>query len=377
MITVLLLNDLSREPSRQLIKGISRYDNKRGGWRYYQVPPAIRDDQSHIEKIVTMVRDLKIDAIFGQWMGINVEIAKSLDIPIVLYQRSDTIEGFALVKCDNEAVGEMAADYLSKYKSISLACCGFKNVVWSAERMKAFKERLGNPQIPELNVSDDERDWQEMIEWLKTLPKPTGVFCCNDVCAKMLIYAAISSGLKIPEEVSVLGVDDDSFICNITFPSISTIKLDFEGIGYTVGEYLSNAIDKGNWDQRIIRHYPVKIVERSSTIPLQSEDKYVNQVISFFKEHYAEDIDIQDAIRGIPLSRRSIEKRFRKIYGDRTMNRILTEMRIERMKELLEKTQFPIFNIALMAGFKDNTNINRVFRSFVGYSPKEYREIHR
>ena len=95
------------------------------------------------------------------------------------------------------------------------------------------------------------------------------------------------------------------------------------------------------------------------------------------KTHFTEDIGVSDIIREIPLSRRSVELHFRKVYGERTIYRVLLEMRVEKMKELLVRTDLPVFNVALMSGFKDNTNINRVFRSIVGYSPKEYRETHR
>lgn len=99
--------------------------------------------------------------------------------------------------------------------------------------------------------------------------------------------------------------------------------------------------------------------------------------MDFMKKHFTEDIGVNDIIRDIPLSRRSVEMRFKNAYGDKTMHRVLLEMRVERMKELLVRTDLPIFNIALMAGFKDNTNINRAFRNIVGYSPKEFRETHR
>lgn len=377
MINVLLLGDLSREPARLLVKGLSRFSNSRGGWRFYQVPPAIRDSPCHISKIVSMVHDLEIDAIFGQWKGIDVSIAKQLGIPVVLYQRREMVTGFPIVHCDNDAVGKMAAGFFLRYADMHLTFCGFKGVVWSDERIRAYQASAGDRIIPGFYSDDSGEDWMAMRDWLQKLPKPAGIFCCNDVNAKMLIEVCISSGLRIPEDVSVLGVDNDSFTCNITSPTISTIELEFERVGYRIGQYINDKLNIGDGDSGILFHSPAGIVERESTPRLQTSDEYVKRVMDFMKKHFTEDIGVNDIIRDIPLSRRSVEMRFKNAYGDKTMHRVLLEMRVERMKELLVRTDLPIFNIALMAGFKDNTNINRVFRNIVGYSPKEYRETHR
>lgn len=377
MIKVLLLSDLSREPARLLIKGISRFTNSRGGWRFYQVPPAIRDNPRHIAKIVNLVHDMDIDAIFGQWKGIDVSIARRLGIPIVLYQRMEMIKGFPIVHCDNDAVGKMAADFFMRYGNMHLTFCGFKGVVWSDERIRAYIASVGEGIVPGFYANDNGEDWMAMRDWLLNLPKPVGIFCCNDVNAKMLIEVCISNGLRIPEDVSVLGVDNDSFTCNITSPTISTIELDFERIGYQVGQYINDSLETGKRNSNIILHNPVGIVERESTPSLQISDEYVKKIVDYMKTHFTEDIGVSDIIRDIPLSRRSVELHFRKVYGERTIYRVLLEMRVEKMKELLVRTDLPVFNAALMSGFKDNTNINRVFRSIVGYSPKEYRETHR
>ena len=377
MIKLLLLNDLSREPVRKLIKGISRYQNDRGGWRFHHVPDIIRDKTDHIEQIVKMVRDLEIDAIFGQWKGLDITVAKSLGIPIVLYQRDERGHGFPIVKCGNDAVGKMAADFFKRYDDLHFSCCGFRGIVWSAERIEAFSEEIGERLVPGITISDNGEDWEALGNWLLSLPKPTGIFCCNDMNAKTLVDTCNSLGLKVPEEISVLGVDDDTFLCNITSPSISTIQLDFEGIGYRVGKFISDAVRSGICEEQLILHYPIRIVERDSTTRLQNADINIEKVIDYMDRHFSEGIGISDAIRDIPLSRRSVEQRFVQIFKGKTMHRYLMELKVEKMKELLVKTDLPIFNIALMSGFRENANINRAFRSIAGCSPKEYRQIYK
>ena len=118
-------------------------------------------------------------------------------------------------------------------------------------------------------------------------------------------------------------------------------------------------------------------MERDSTTRLQNADINIEKVIDYMDRHFSEGIGISDAIRDIPLSRRSVEQRFVQIFKGKTMHRYLMELKVEKMKELLVKTDLPIFNIALMSGFRENANINRAFRSIAGCSPKEYRQIYK
>lgn len=377
MINILLLNDLSREPARQLVTGISRFGNSQGGWRFYQVPQEVYSKVDYMSNVISMVKNLDIDAIFGQWHGIDVDRVKKLGIPIFLYQRQEKILDFPIVRCDNEAVGKMAADHLMGLGIENITFCGINGVVWSRERLDAFRASIGDTMLEEFLSNDENTDWLSLRDWLEDLPKPVAIFACNDMMAKTLIEVCLSSGLKVPQEVAVLGVDDDSFICNITTPTISTVKLDFEGIGYKVGSKIERAILCGEYEEDVILHEPVRIIERESTPPLQIKDPYVRKVLDYLQKHYTEDISISDAIRDIPLSRRSIEIRFRKEMSGKTMLHTLTDLRIEKMKTLLEQTDEPVFNAAILSGFNESTNINRVFKASTGYAPREYRLIHK
>lgn len=377
MINILLLNDLSREPARQLVTGISRFGNSQGGWRFYHVPQEVYSKVDYMSNVISMVKNLDIDAIFGLWHGIDVDRAKKLGIPIFLYQRQEKIMDFPIVRCDNEAVGKMAADHLMGLGIENITFCGINGVVWSRERLDAFRASIGDTMLEEFLSNDEDTDWLSLRDWLEDLPKPVAIFACNDVMAKTLIEVCLSSGLKVPQEVAVLGVDDDSFICNITTPTISTVKLDFEGIGYKVGSKIERAILCGEYEEDVILHEPVRIIERESTPPLQIKDPYVRKVLDYLQKHYTEDISISDAIRDIPLSRRSIEIRFRKEMSGKTMLHTLTDLRIEKMKTLLEQTDEQVFNAAILSGFNESTNINRVFKASTGYAPREYRLIHK
>lgn len=377
MINILLLNDLSREPARQLVTGISRFGNSQGGWRFYQVPQEVYSKVDYMSNVISMVKNLDIDAIFGQWHGIDVDRVKKLGIPIFLYQRQEKILDFPIVRCDNEAVGKMAADHLMSLGIENITFCGINGVVWSRERLDAFRASIGDTMLEEFLSNDENTDWLSLRDWLEDLPKPVAIFACNDMMAKTLIEVCLSSGLKVPQEVAVLGVDDDSFICNITTPTISTVKLDFEGIGYKVGSKIERAILCGEYEEDVILHEPVRIIERESTPPLQIKDPYVRKVLDYLQKHYTEDISISDAIRDIPLSRRSIEIRFRKEMSGKTMLHTLTDLRIEKMKTLLEQTDEQVFNAAILSGFNESTNINRVFKASTGYAPREYRLIHK
>lgn len=377
MKKILFLSDLSREPDRQTIRGITRFMEKSGFWVPYHIPPFMRNDRTYVEDIVNRAKSLAVDAIFGSWPVVENGGKVDLDIPIVLKPGKTRVKGFSEFCSDSEAIGRMAAEFFADLGLKNVSTSGMHGMVWSAEREYFFRKNAKGNCCRGIRFSYSQTDYEKVSSWLKRLPKPVGIFCCNDVNASMLTEICIGSGIRIPEDVSILGVDDDEFLCNITSPSISSIKLDYEDAGYRIASRLAANADSGSKENFTIINKPVGIVERKSTLPRTVRDPYVRSIIEFMEAHFCEGIGIKEAIASIPLSRRSIEIRFKKEMGSITMLKYLTEIKLNRMKELLLATDATVLDIAIESGFSESENIYRIFHKIVGCTPIEFRNAKR
>lgn len=378
MRKILLLSDLSREPDRLLIQGLTKYGSKDGKWLIYPVSPFFREDPALTGAIVEKARNLEVDAIFGMWPVVEKGKNKlGLDIPVVLKPKNCPVTGFSSLSSDNRKVGMMAADFFRRAGLQNVTTSGMKGMLWSKERICSFKASCSGDLCPGILFDPSQVDYDKVSRWLLKLPKPVGVFACNDVNASIIIEVCQNLNLRIPEDIAVLGVDDDSFLCNVSSPTISSIRLDYEKSGYRLGQILDEKINSGDKSLFKIVHDPVCIVERESTPSISINDQYVRRIVEYMDAHFTEKIGIKEAIADIPLSRRSIEIRFKNEFGDRTMLDYLTGLRIERLKHLLESTDMTLLSAATSAGFSEIENIYRIFKKNVGCTPSEYRQVHR
>lgn len=336
----------------------------------------MRYDSSRIEDIVVRAKSLNADAIFGAWPVVEDGKPIDLDIPVVLKPSRQRVSGFSEFRSDSDAIGKMAAEFFERLGFTNLSFSGMAGAVWSAERINCFKKYSKCAVLDGIRFSDAQVDYDKISAWLKKLPKPVGIFCCNDLNASMLIEICIGNGIRIPEEVAVLGVDDDEFLCNITSPSISSIRLDYEMAGYELASKLTEQIEAGTKGVFVFTHNPVCIVERNSTPAREARDKYVREVVSYMEAHFREGIGVRDAIASIPLSRRSIELRFKKEYGSITMIEYLTKLKLECLKHILATSFLSLPDAAAQSGFSEGENIYRLFKDKVGCTPAEYRASH-
>lgn len=376
MKKILLLSDFAREPDRQTIRGITSYSENGESFSMHSVPTSVRSDPSEIRNILNLAKKLEVDAIFGTWPAIEGKKDPAIGVPIILKPYKQRVSGFPAFYSDSEKIGQMAADFFDSIGYTNLSFSGTPSRIWSTERRRHFKKNAHGTFFKGLQFSDAQMDYKKIVSWLNNLPKPVGILCCNDVNANMLADICVSEGIRIPEEVAILGIDDDEFLCNITTPSISSIRLDYEKAGYELAGKIVAASKRADRKCDDVRHSPLCIVERGSTPKKVFRDCYIQRIIDFMQKHYAEGISIKDAIADIPLSRRSIEIRFRKEFGSTTMLDYLTKIKVDRMEELLLTTDRPIFDIAIESGFSESENIYRTFRKNVGCTPMEFRKSH-
>lgn len=375
MIKVILLIDCASEFDRKLLRGMVRYSKENGSWLFYRIPSDLRIGEGREEWALEWAKKWKADAIIGRWDESKSHLLENYKIPVVLQNNISRSDVHSNLTGDYEGTGRLAAHYFKKKLYTNYAYFGVRDVIWSEERGKGFKDEVeannGNfYSYAEEPVTGDDR--RSIILWLKSLPEHTALFCCDDAHALLITETCRMIGRHIPEDIAVLGVDDDDLLCEISDPPISSIQLDVESGGYTVCKYLHQHIlskSKGVFNVNILA---LGIRERASTLVHNVRDEYVRQILNYIDNFYNIDLEMDDILKLVPLSRRSIETRFKKSTG-MTIYQYLLSVRVEHLAYLLSTTSRPLADLAYEVGFRDFGNVSRTFRKFKGCTPQEFR----
>jgi hypothetical protein len=374
MIRILLLIDYSSEFDRKLLRGLVRYSKENGPWLFYRMSSYYADLLGK-EGLLEWARTWQADAIIGQWKRDDVNFLKELEIPVVLqnYHHRSTI--FSNLTGDYEGTGAMAANFFIKKMYNNFAFFGINGLVWSDERREGFKKEVekhgGDFYYLEFDIYSTVNR-TAVSDWLKALPKPVALFCCDDAHALFISETCKINGIQIPEEISLLGVDNDDLMCSISDPPISSIVLDVEEGGYMIGKKIHSRITGELTENFNVVIEPTRIELRQSTERININDSNVLRVITYIENNFSKDIRIDSILDDVPLSRRSLEVRFKKETGT-TIYQYILRCRCEHLAYMLVTTNRPIIEIAYEAGFTDYNNIARVFKKFYGCSPVEYR----
>ncbi len=375
MYKILLLLDYASEFERNILRGLVKYSSEHGPWLFYRLPPSFRATYGD-EGIIRYAREWKADAVIGRWDNDELDIRKELDIPVVYQNYHHRRLDCSNLTGDYRSAGYMAAQFFLQKGYRNFAYMGIEGVVWSCERRDAFREyvssRGGKFFCFEYAQKDDPGLRESLRSWLEMLPKPVALFCCDDENALYVSETCKMGDLHIPDDISVLGVDNDELICSISDPPISSVELNVKAGGYALGRLIHEMID-GNFNgARDVVISPVRIVTRQSTEKYDISDPYIKKVVQRIDNDYAQPLTVGTLLADIPMSRRNLEVKFRQAVGT-SIWQYLLGCRCRHLAELLITTDRQLIDLAAEAGFNDYTNIARVFRKIFGCSPKEYR----
>lgn len=380
MIKILLLTDYSQESERRLLNGFVKYADTQGGCIFYPMSHLISRTKDNSMEIIKTAKKFKVDAILGLWHNINIEEAKKLQIPIFLRTYKNIYNDFPMLTGHYKEFGAYAADFFIKQNFSNYAFIGMKDILWSLSRYEGYSEQIAATKkriTHRYDVEDFQDETVSISRWLHSLPKPVALLACNDIMARQVTEICQMEGIRIPEEISLLGVDNDEFMCNISSPTLSSIKLNFEKHGYDLAKILFKMVrEKNIWPARIAVE-AIGVVERMSTRHKIISDPYIRNIVDFISTHYTQDIDISKLTSFIPLSRRSIEMKFKKEMHPHTITSYITKLRLDHFCRLLENSELPIKEAADKSGFIDNSNFSTIFRKHKGMTPTEYRKKYR
>lgn len=376
MIRVLLLIDCTNDFDRKLLRGIVRYSKENGPWLFYRLPSYYSSAMYGERSILKWAKEWKADAIIGQWNNDAVNLLRELNIPIVLQNYHHRSTTYSNLTGDYKGTGQMAARFFAHRLFGHFAYFGVKGVVWSDERCEGYRrevERLGGSFHSFESDKQEDEIREEVSRWLRNLPKPVALFCCDDSHALFISETCKMENIGIPDEVALLGVDNDDLICNISDPSISSIELEVERGGYAIGKLLHQQIRKELEGPFNVVINPIRIELRQSTEKHNIKDPYILKIVKYIEDHSDAELTIESLIALVPLSRRNIELKFRSTMNTSIYQYILN-CRVNRFANLLLTTDRPLADIASEAGFRDYNNISRIFKKFKGCSPLEYRQ---
>lgn len=379
---IALLMDNSRQFSRGLLRGIANYSKYCGNWTLIDKPPFYLSPSSE-KKIIDEIINLEIDGIIMRHTNATEQILQQ-GIPTIVADLRHENLNCPIIKPDDLKIGEIAAEYFLNRGYKHFAFCGFGDVFWSLHRQKAFTEcttKAGYEAHVFKAAATSKKKWyttgeKDMSQWLSSLPKPIALVACNDDRARQVLSACKMGDLYVPEEIAVLGIDNDELVCDLSSPRLSSIKLNTELAGFDASALLNNIISgeiKSAKQKIIVR--PSIVVTRQSTDYLAIEDKIVANAINYIRSNSNKLIQVSDITKALGLSRRSLYYHFHEAIG-RTPFEEIMRVRIEQVEAMLVETNMSISQITLALGYPQFSHIARFFKKEKGVSLREYRKLH-
>ncbi len=377
---VALLIESSRAYGRGLLRGISKYVREHERW-------AISFEEWSWTQAAWLA-DWEGEGIIARIETRAVAKAVSrMALPVVDLRGSVPGLSFPLIDTDERSVAALAAEHLQERGFRHYAFCGFVGANYSDERSRWFAERVaqlgGTCQAYHppgsvraagtIALEQREINFEaDLMRWLAKLPKPVGIMACNDIRGQQVMKACRVLGLLVPDEVAVVGVDNDEVLCELSDPPLTSVEPNTMRIGYEAAALLDRMMHGHKPPKRAQFVPPLGVITRKSTDVLAIPDRAVASVLRFIREHACEGIQVPDLVRVAALSRTVLERRFAGLVG-RSPKAEIMRVQLDRARQLLGETDLSLSEIAERSGFKHSEYFNAIFRLKVGVTPGRFR----
>jgi LacI family transcriptional regulator len=366
------------EESMAMLKGIAHYE------RTHQLWAAFHDDQARAETDPRWLQSKKWHGVISRHTTPGlVQMCARLKIPLVDVNDVPPFPGVPKIRPDNVGIGHLGAEHFLERGHQHFGFAGFSNDEWSCERRDGFVEALRlagrTCHVFDVNYPGDLTPvWDleqitALADWISRLPKPAGVMACFDLRAQQLISAAQASNVLVPEEVAILGANNDPIRCELSYPPLSSVAPNGFQSGYRAAETLAGMLAgraPANLDQRI---EPLGVVTRPSTDVLAIDDRNVATALSFIRERACQGISVDEVVTHAHASRSQLEKKFRHHLG-RSPQAEIRRVQVGKIRQLLFETDFPLKKIAELTGFEHVEYMCVLFKRLTGDSPGIYRK---
>lgn len=361
---VLLMVSMEHAHGRNILQGIADYADHHAPWQH-QLEVNIQPgpiDRGGVDGIIVEPRTGEVQ-----------EALRRSGVPVVTVTAVHGEHGLPAVVVDNQAVGRMAADHLADLGLKHLAFVPIPGALHSRDRAEGFIARAAARKVA-VSVCDPSavNDETTLAHWLRGLSDPVGILASNDRKALEVARACRLAGRRIPEQVALLGVDNEIETCWLTSPPLSSIDQGTRRIGYEAARLLDAWMTAGERPPATVLIQPIGVISRPSTDLLAIGDPEVVAAIRFIRSAVAEPLKVRDVLRHVALSRRSLELHFQRALG-RTIHQEITRVRIDRAKQLLITSDWNMPYIADACGFAFHSQFSYAFKRETGMSPLKFR----
>jgi LacI family transcriptional regulator len=364
--------------ARGIIQGVHHYCESHGNWEYHV-------DNNSPEAVARATMTIR------HWKARDIGILASLnDGPIERLMRTPGVSGvnfsgsrkfdLPTVTIDNVAVGRMAAQHFLDNGFRNFAFCAATIELYVQERYEGYRARITEAGFPCALFSDqfvgkDEAlvmNRRRMDRWLKSLKTPVAMMCMYDQRGHGVALACRRLGLRVPTDVAIVSVGNDESLCLISSPALSSVDLDLQRIGYEAARLVDQLIEGGQAPAQRLVVPPRWVVVRQSSDIVMIDDPDISAAMHFIRHHSHEPIGVKDLLREVPISRKTMERGFKKFIGRMPKEEIM-RLRMDTAQRLLDETDLSIEAVAEKSGFPDQKLFSVSFRRKIGMTPTAYR----
>lgn len=372
---VLVALDTYHTWERSVFRGITQYANEHAGWRLWpwQVPSPKVENGSAPAPGTKVDRPRAYDGALGFFRNeIELSAVREHADFVVNAVGWDAKGAPPFVEIENYAVGVMAADYYLARGFREFAFCRISgDARFARERERGFVERLAANDMA-VHLWASHSDAPPLGRWLHQLPKPVALFAENDLTGVQVTTQCVAAGIRVPLEVSVLGVDNDETVCPFGGVPLSSIVVPHDRVGYLAARMLDRAMRTGELETVGERLGPRHIITRGSTGNWAVRDELVLQALKIIRERLHQGVTVDDLAAACAVHRRSLERRFLREVGHSPAQEI-SRARLERAKELLLTTREAVEVVAERAGYVELRTLMRSIQREHGMTPTEFR----
>ncbi len=388
MINIALVIDAIGSYGSGLLRGISRFSHTHPNWTV-EYEPWMEEE------------NLPRWLFRGKFQGVVCRIRnphqfaslRRLRVPIVDLGSLEPPKGIANIHSDHHAIAQLAADNLIQCGLHTFAYCGFESQQASERRAVAFQQYMSEKGFtPQVFISQSRRgtgarrapgwrssiDYANLLPWLKALPKPAGIMACNDICGRLVLAGCQQAGIHVPEEIVLVGVDNDEVLCELAVPTMTSVDPAADRIGFEAAEMLDSVIGGVKAPNKPQLVPPAGVVTRTSTNTIAVADPLVAKALRYIREYTGRGLTVDSVLDYLAndnmlVSRCTLERRFMSVAGFSPYEEI-NRVRLTRIDRLLLNTRYPLTRVAELTGFDAESHLNRFFKRYRGQTPGRFRQ---
>lgn len=366
--------ETSLSSGREILRGVAKYTHQINNWEIFHAPHALGDH------LPSWLSNWQGDGIIARIESSEkLDALRKFDLPVVDVLGLVSDCDFPLVHVDDAAISGAVADHFLRREFRHFGFYGFAGENWSERRREAFRKNCHNAQsfhdyATPRNTDESTAEARGSLEaWITSLPRPVGIMVCTDQCGLALLEACRALKIPVPEQIAVVGVDNDLPLCEIGSPALTSIRAGHFRVGYEAARLLDSVIEGASPPSNPLLVPPTGIVTRGSSDTVAIQDSAVANGVNYIHQNLTSPLSNDQISRAANVSRTTFQKRFLNEMGI-TIRDYLVQQRLARARQLIAESDFTLADIAERCGFKHQEYLGSVFKSHFGITPGGFRK---